>query len=74
MFKSQCMINIVRPHLFEKNAGIYQLTEVLQIFQHMHFCRYCFSTMVSYRYVLGFWIFFLSFVIVLWVTKIVHQN
>ena len=48
-------------HSFEDNAGIYWLTEVLKMCYRMNFCRSCFSTMVSFRYVLVFLNFFLFF-------------
>ena len=75
MYKNQCMINSMMQHSFEeicqnlsvKNAGICQLTEV----QHMHFRRFCFSVMVSSRYLS---IFVNFFIFVLWVRKIIYQN
>ena len=58
MYKSPCIINSTMQRSFEDNAGICQLTEVLKICYHIHFCRSCFSTMVSFIYVLVFLNFF----------------
>ena len=48
-------------HSFQDNAGIRQLTKVLKICQHIHFCRSQFSSMVSFRYVLIILNFFFCF-------------
>ena len=58
MYKSECMISSMMLHSFEDNVGIISLREVLKICYHMNFCRSCFSTMVSFRYVLVFLNFF----------------
>ena len=71
MYKNQCIINSMMLHSFDNNAAICQLTEVLKIRYHVRFCRSCFSTMVSFGYVLVFWFFF---VFVLRVTNIIYQN
>ena len=52
------MINSMFLHSFQDNARIRQLTKILKICQHIHFCRSWFSSMVSFRYVLVILIFF----------------